>query len=108
MSSERGVVILGAQESGVGAALLAKKLGLPVFVSDAGIIKENYRSELVANDIAYEEGGHTAATVLAADEVVKSPGIPDTAALVRAATERGTPVISEIEFASPEDRAGCR
>ncbi len=95
-----GLVILGAQESGVGAALLAKKLGMSVFVSDAGTIKSSYRAELEANDIAFEEGGHTAATVLAADEVVKSPGIPDTAALVRAAMERGMPVISEIEFAS--------
>lgn len=100
-----GLVVLGAQESGVGAALLAKKLGMPVFVSDAGTIKDSYRAELLANDIAYEEGGHTAATVLAADEVVKSPGIPDTAALVRAAIERGTPVISEIEFASRHTRS---
>ncbi len=95
-----GLVILGAQESGVGAALLAKQRGIPVFVSDAGPIKANYRAELVANDIAFEENGHTAATVLAADEVVKSPGIPDSAALVRAASERGIPVISEIELAS--------
>lgn len=100
-----GLVILGAQESGVGAALLAKKLGMPVFVSDAGTIKDNYRAELVANNIAFEEGGHTAAIVLAADEVVKSPGIPDTAALVRAATDQGTPVISEIEFASQHTKA---
>ncbi len=54
-----GLVVLGAQESGVGAALLAKKLGMPVFVSDAGTIKDSYRAELLANDIAYEEGGHT-------------------------------------------------
>ena len=100
-----GLVILGAQESGVGAALLAKKLGMPVFVSDAGTIKDNYRAELVANNIAFEEGGHTAAIVLAADEVVKSPGIPDTASLVRAATDQGTPVISEIEFASQHTKA---
>lgn len=94
------LVVLGAQESGVGAAVLAQALGLPVFVSDAGMIKPHYRERLLAHGIAFEEGGHTAARVLEADEVIKSPGIPDTASLVRAAVERGIPVISEIEFAS--------
>ena len=93
------VVILGAQESGVGAARLAQQRGNDVFVSDAGVIKPKYRDELVRLGIAFEEGGHTAERVLGADEVVKSPGIPDTATLVVAATQRGIPVISEIEFA---------
>ncbi len=93
------MVILGAQESGVGAARLAKRRGLDVFVSDAGPIKPDYRAMLEKEGIDYEEGGHTAARVLEADEIVKSPGIPDSAALVRAAAERGIPVISEIELA---------
>lgn len=96
----RKLVVLGAQESGVGAALLAKKLGIPVFVSDGGSIKPNYRETLTANGIDFEEGGHTAVKVLDADEVVKSPGIPDTATLVAAAIDRGIPVISEIELAA--------
>ena len=94
------LVVLGAQESGVGAALLARKLGLPVFVSDGGPIKPRYREVLEAHDIPFEEGGHSATRVLAADEVVKSPGIPDTAALVAAARDRGIPVISEVELAA--------
>ncbi|MEO8589721.1 MAG: UDP-N-acetylmuramoyl-L-alanine--D-glutamate ligase [Flavobacteriales bacterium] len=97
--SGRRLVVLGAQESGVGAARLALKHGYDVFVSDAGAIKTKYRDELVARGISFEEGGHTAARVLGAEEIVKSPGIPDTASLVMAAQERGIPVISEIEFA---------
>jgi len=93
------LVILGAQESGVGAARLAKREGIDVFVSDAGAIKPAYRSVLQANNIEFEEGGHSAARVLDAHEVVKSPGIPDTASLVVAAKQKGIPVISEIEFA---------
>ena len=96
----RKLVVLGAQESGVGAALLAKKLGIPVFVSDGGTIKPHYRETLTANGIEFEEGGHTALKVLDAEEVVKSPGIPDTATLVVAAIDRGIPVISEIELAA--------
>ncbi|MBL7963087.1 MAG: UDP-N-acetylmuramoyl-L-alanine--D-glutamate ligase [Flavobacteriales bacterium] len=96
----RRIAVLGAQESGVGAAVLAQRLGLPVFVSDAGNIKPKYRAVLVAQGIAFEEGGHSAARVLDADEVVKSPGIPDTAPLVREAVAKGIPVISEIEFAA--------
>lgn len=98
MAGDR-LVILGAQESGVGAAKLARRRGLDVFVSDAGAIKPDYRAALVREGIAFEEGGHTAARILEAQEIVKSPGIPDSAALVRAAVERGIPVISEIEFA---------
>jgi UDP-N-acetylmuramoylalanine--D-glutamate ligase len=96
---EQRIVVLGAQESGVGAAKLAQRRGLDVFVSDAGVIKPDYRAVLVREGIAFEEGGHTAARVLAADEIVKSPGIPDSAALVRAAHDQGIRVISEIELA---------
>ncbi len=101
MNSSAGqrLVVLGAQESGVGAARLAQQRGLEVFVSDNGTIKPDYRNELNALGIAFEEGGHTAERVLNADEVVKSPGIPDTASLVTAARAKGIPVISEIEFA---------
>lgn len=93
------LVIIGAQESGVGAARLAQQRGLDVFVSDGGTIKPNYREALVKAGIAFEEGGHTAERVLGADEIVKSPGVPDTASLIAAARERGIPVISEIELA---------
>ncbi len=93
------LVILGAQESGVGAARLARKRGYDVFVSDAGAIKPKYREILQGNNIVFEEGGHTEERVLAADEIVKSPGIPDSAPLVIAALRKGIPVISEIELA---------
>lgn len=94
------LVVLGAQESGVGAALLARKLGLPVFVSDAGTIPRSFRERMDKAGIAYEEGGHTVREILDADEVVKSPGIPDSASIVRSLRDRGVPVIGEIEFAS--------
>ncbi len=93
------LVVLGAQESGVGAALLAKKQGIPVFVSDAGLIPESFSKRLDKAGIPYEQGGHTVKTVLDADEVVKSPGIPETASIVRALRDKGVPVIGEIEFA---------
>ncbi len=99
MGHTKKLVVLGAQESGVGAARLAQQNGYDVFVSDAGTVKPKYRDELKARGIAFEEGGHTATRVLEADEVVKSPGIPDSATLVMAARERGIPVVSEIEFA---------
>ena len=92
-------VILGAGESGVGAAVLAQKQGAEVFVSDSGHIGEPYKQMLERYGIAWEEGGHTAQRVLAADEVVKSPGIPDTAPMVAALRERRVPIISEIELA---------
>lgn len=94
------LVVLGAQESGVGAALLAKKLGLPVFVSDAGDIPEPFRKRLEAAGIDFEQGGHTVSKVLAADEVVKSPGIPASASIVRAVRDKGVPMIAEVEFAA--------
>ncbi len=93
------IVILGAAESGVGAAVLAKKEGFDVFVSDMGTIRADYKEQLTRRGIAWEEGGHTPDLVLSADEVVKSPGIPETAPLVVALRRKGTPVISEIEFA---------
>lgn len=93
------LVVIGAQESGVGAARLAQQRGLDVFVTDAGTIRPNYREALQKAGIAFEEGGHTMARVLGADEIVKSPGVPDTAALIVAAHETRIPVISEVEFA---------
>jgi UDP-N-acetylmuramoylalanine--D-glutamate ligase len=93
------VVVIGAQESGVGAARLAQQRGHEVFVSDAGSIRPVYRDALVKAGIAFEEGGHSTQRVLDADEIVKSPGVPDTAPLVVAANKSGIPVISEIELA---------
>jgi UDP-N-acetylmuramoylalanine--D-glutamate ligase len=94
------IVILGGGESGVGAAILAKKKGFEVFVSDAGKIKDKYKKVLSHNGIAYEEGKHTKGMILNADEVVKSPGIPDKAAMIVELTKKKIPVISEIEFAA--------
>lgn len=96
----KSIAILGAGESGTGAALLAKAKGYDVFVSDLGVLQEHYRQELAGNGIPYEEGSHTWERILTAGEVVKSPGIPDKAPLVKALVENGVPVISEIEFAS--------
>ena len=92
------IVILGAGESGVGAALLAKQKGYNVFVSDASAIKPIYQSELEANQIPYESGTHNVERILAADEVMKSPGIPEKSELVKQIRAKGIPVISEIEF----------
>lgn len=94
------LVVLGAGESGVGAAILAKEKGYDVFVSDMGEIKPHYAALLEQYGIPYESGKHTAELILNADEVVKSPGIPDTAPMVKALIEQGTPIISEIEFAA--------
>lgn len=94
------LVVLGAGESGTGAAILAKEKGYDVFVSDAGEIKLPYRALLEQHGIAWEDGRHSKEKILNADEVVKSPGIPLTAPLVVALQEQGTPVISEIEFAA--------
>lgn len=95
----KNMVILGAGESGVGTAILAVKQGMKVFVSDSGKITDKHRKELVERGIEFEEGKHSDAIVLAADEVVKSPGIPDKAPLVKTIRAKGIPVISEIEFA---------
>ena len=94
------IVILGGGESGTGAALLAKSKGMKVFVSDLGKIKEVYGKVLLNAQIPYEENGHTIDRVLAADEVVKSPGIPDSVGLIKQLDKQGTPVIDEIEFAA--------
>lgn len=93
------IVILGAAESGVGAAILAKKQGFDVFVSDGGSIQPAYQALLDTYGVAYESGGHTAELILNAHEVIKSPGIPDTAPMVAAVRSAGISVISEIEFA---------
>ncbi len=98
-------VILGAGESGVGAALLAKAKGLTVFVSDKGIIPQKYRDELICNHIDFEEGAHSNERILNAAEVVKSPGIPDSAPLVVALRNKGVSVISDIEFAGRFSKA---
>jgi UDP-N-acetylmuramoylalanine--D-glutamate ligase len=95
------LVILGGGESGVGTAILGKKKGYDVFVSDFGKIKENYREVLVINGIAWEEGTHTEDLVLNADVVMKSPGIPDKSPIVKKLLAKGIPVLSEIEFAAP-------
>jgi UDP-N-acetylmuramoylalanine--D-glutamate ligase len=95
----KNIVILGGGESGVGAALLAKKLGFSVFVSDKSAIKDNFRAELDAADIAYESGSHDMERIFAADQIVKSPGIPDKIDLIQALIQRGPSIISEIEFA---------
>jgi UDP-N-acetylmuramoylalanine--D-glutamate ligase len=94
------IAILGAGESGTGAALLAKAKGHEVLVSDLGIIQDHFKRELEAAGIEYEEGKHTWERILTAEEVIKSPGIPDKAPLVKALRENGIPVISEIEFAA--------
>ena len=93
------LVILGGGESGVGAAILAKKEGFDVFVSDRGEIKEKYKSVLENIDVDWEEGKHTEAKILNAGEVIKSPGIPATAPLIVKLIGNGIKVISEIEFA---------
>lgn len=94
------IVILGAGESGIGAAVLARQKGFDVFVSDASTIKPEYKNTLEDKGIAYEEGGHTASKILKAGEVIKSPGIPDHADIVRKIRDRGIHVIAETEFAS--------
>ncbi|AXT20898.1 UDP-N-acetylmuramoyl-L-alanine--D-glutamate ligase [Flavobacteriaceae bacterium AU392] len=94
------IVILGGGESGVGTALLGKREGFEVFVSDKGKIKENYKNVLIHNEIEWEEEKHTEAKILNADIVMKSPGIPDKVTLVQKLIENRVPVISEIEFAA--------
>lgn len=93
------IVILGAGESGVGAAILAADKGMEVFLSDSGRIKDNYREILIKENIEFEEGHHTEERILQADLVIKSPGIPPTVDIVRKIEDKNIPVISEIEFA---------
>ncbi len=99
MKKMKRIVVLGAAESGVGAAALAKVKGFDVFVSDMGTIKDCYKETLQQYDVAWEEGQHTEALILNADEVIKSPGIPDDAPIPMKLKEAGIPIISEIEFA---------
>jgi len=106
-SPYKNIVILGAGESGTGAAILAKKAGCHVFVSDKGEIKENYKDELNKHIIRWEEGTHSEDLVLSADCIIKSPGIPDKAELIVKAHELNIPVISEIEWAGYFTNAKC-
>lgn len=99
------LVILGAGESGVGTAILGKKEGFEVFVSDKGEIKEEYKKVLEHFEIEWESGKHSEARIFQADMVMKSPGIPDTVPMVAKLVASGTPVVSEIEFASTYTRA---
>ena len=93
------IVILGAGESGAGAAVLAKKQGFDTFVSDMSTIKDSYKNMLNERGIEWEEGKHTESLILNADEVIKSPGIPNDAPMILKLKAQGTPIISEIEFA---------
>lgn len=99
------LVILGGGESGIGTAILGKKEGFEVFVSDFGKIKPKYLDVLKNNEIEWEDGGHTEAKILNADLVMKSPGIPDKAPLIKKLVEAGISVISEIEFAARYTKA---
>ena len=93
------IAILGAGESGAGAAVLAKKQGFEVFVSDMSKINDKYKKLMDDNQIEWEEGHHTEEKILDADEIIKSPGIPDTAPMIVKIKEKGIHIISEIEFA---------
>ncbi len=99
------LVVLGAGESGIGAAVLGKKEGFQVFVSDQGKVKEEKKNVLLNHEIEWEEGGHTETLILDADEVIKSPGIPDDVEIILKLKELGVNVISEIEFAGRYSKA---
>jgi UDP-N-acetylmuramoylalanine--D-glutamate ligase len=99
------IVILGGGESGVGAALLAKAKGFEVFLSDKGMLSDNYKEILAQNNIPFEEGEHTEVKILDASEVIKSPGIPDKVELIKKLHSLRIPLISEIEFASRYTKA---
>ncbi|MCC2548665.1 UDP-N-acetylmuramoyl-L-alanine--D-glutamate ligase [Hymenobacter sp. BT175] len=103
--SGKKLVVLGSGESGVGAALLAQAKGYDVFVSDGGPLKPQYREKLMAAGIRFEEGTHTLEEILSASEIVKSPGIPEKAAVMKAVREKGIRVISEIDLASRYTKA---
>jgi UDP-N-acetylmuramoylalanine--D-glutamate ligase len=100
LGSKELLVILGGGESGVGAAILGKQKGFKVFVSDKGVIAKKYKEVLLKNNINFEDEKHTESSILKADVVVKSPGIPDTVPLVLKLKAKGMPIISEIEFAA--------
>ena len=95
---EEKIIILGSGESGVGAAILAQKQGMDVFVSDFGKIKQEYKQELIALNIAFEEEKHTEEIILNATTIIKSPGISDKVAIIKKIKEKNIPIISEIEF----------
>jgi UDP-N-acetylmuramoylalanine--D-glutamate ligase len=99
MNEDKRIVVLGGGISGYGSAILAKKQGFDVFLSDMGTIAPAYKARLDEWRVPYEEGQHTEEVILNADEVVKSPGIPDKAPIVKALAEKGVPIVSEIEFA---------
>jgi len=98
MTNKKQISILGAGESGVGAAILAKKQGWDVFVSDFGIIKQEFKDELDKNELKWEEGQHSESLILSSDLVIKSPGISDKAPIIKKLKEKGIKIISEIEF----------
>ncbi len=100
MRAPKNIVVLGGGESGVGAALLAKAKGHAVFLSDGGNLKEKYQQQLASADIAHESGTHSTAKILAANLIIKSPGIPEKAEIIQAIRAKGIELISEIEFAS--------
>ncbi len=101
----KNIVILGAGESGVGAAILAQKMGWYTFVSDFGQIKDSFRDELIKQNIRFEEGGHTMEEMEMAELVIKSPGIPNTAPVIQFFKEKGVKIISEIEFGAYYSKA---
>jgi UDP-N-acetylmuramoylalanine--D-glutamate ligase len=100
------MAIIGSGESGTGAALMAKAKGYDVFVSDNGTLKEKYKKELVLEGIAFEEGGHSPDMILSATTVIKSPGVPEKADIIKKVRQAGIPVIDEIEFAWNERGRG--
>jgi len=105
MNAHSHISILGAGESGLGAALLARQQGYRFWLSDAGKVRENFARKLAAYEIPYEEGGHNSEHILSSELIVKSPGIPGSAPIVKQARERGIPVISEVEFAARHTQA---
>jgi len=105
MNSSKHIAILGAGESGVGAAILAKKEGWNVFVSDFGSIKDSFKAELDENQIEWEEKQHSEKKILVADLIIKSPGIPDKATIIQKIKSKGIKVVSEIEFGSYYSKA---
>src|SRR5262245_59725456 len=94
------ITILGAAESGIGAALLAQQRGYDVFVSDKGKIKPEFKKILEGSQVNYEESQHTESEIIKGEEVIKSPGIPEKAAIIKLIRSQNIPIISEIEFAS--------
>jgi UDP-N-acetylmuramoylalanine--D-glutamate ligase len=94
------ITILGGGESGTGAAILSQQQGFETFLSEYGQLKKEYKEELTKHNIRFEEGGHSEDYILSSDEIIKSPGIPDTVPIVKKILEKGIPVISEIEFAA--------